>query len=98
MNTKYPDPISNPPNACLTDPGFLPTEGEISTDNAEPHFLLASYENEGETILGAVFLQRLTVPMSVHSERAGVEIELPDLASIHRWAATEFGEYEMGKL
>lgn len=98
MKTRYPDPVSNPPEACLTDPGCLPTEGEISADNAEPHFLLASYEAEGETILGSVFLQRLTVPMTVDSERAGIEIELPDLESIHRWAATEFYEYEMGAL
>lgn len=33
-----------------------------------------------------------------NSEKADRRIMLPDLASVHRWAATEFCEYEMGKL
>lgn len=95
---RYPDPVTDPPENCLTDPGFLPSEQKLTAVNAEPHFLLASYTADNPETLANVFLQRLRVPMTVHSQRAGMEIELPDLASIHRWAATEFEQYEMGEL
>lgn len=98
MKSRYPSPVDDPPENCLTDPGFLPNEEKVSAFNVEPHFLLASYEGDCPETLGNVFLQRLTVPMTVHSQRAGMEIELPNLESIHRWAATEFDQYEMGEL
>lgn len=96
--SRYPDPVNDPPEACLTHPDFLPTEDKLTAVNAGPHFLLASYTADNPETLANVFLQRLRVPMTVDSERAGMEIELPDLASIHRWAATEFDQYEMGQL
>lgn len=83
---------------CRTHPEYVPGEAALAAENSEPYFLLAAYDDDLPDTLGMVFLQRLQLPMIVYSERAGRQITLPDLASVHRWAATEFSQYEIGRL
>lgn len=85
---------------CRTIPECLPTEQEIrdAAQAEHAHFLIASWGRDQPETLSDVFLQRLELPMEVFSPRAGMDITLPDLASVHRWAATEFEQYEMGRL
>ena len=85
---------------CKTIPECLPTAQEIreNTRRGHAHFLIASWGGDQPETLANVFLQRLELPMEVFSSRAGMDITLADLASVHRWAATEFEQYEMRKL
>lgn len=84
---------------CLTHPEFLPTE-EMVAGRAQEYYLLAAHEEPGDPGLPLydVFLRRLALPMVVYSARARREITLPTLDSVHRWASTEFCQYEIGSL
>lgn len=88
---------TNLPDLCMTPKEYLPTEEDLESTQ-RTYFLLGAYDDDPPDPLGAVFLQRLILPMVVDSEKAGRKIRLPDLASVYRWAATEFCSYEVGYL
>lgn len=82
---------------CRTPDEQLPTEEQIRQAE-RPYYVLGAYDDDIPDTLGMVFLQSLTLPMVVDSEKADRKIALPDLDSVHCWAATEFHQYEIGSL
>lgn len=82
---------------CRVPPEHLPTEDQVRQAD-QPYYVLGAYDDDIPDALGMVFLQRLELPLTVDSEKADRRIMLPDLASVHRWAATEFHQYEIGCL
>lgn len=82
---------------CNTRPEYLPTDEQVQA-REEHYFVLGGYDRDNPNPLNDVFLQRLRLPMVVDSQRAGRKISLPDMASVHRWAATEFVAYEIDSL
>lgn len=82
---------------CNTLEEYLPTDEEVKAAKRD-YYILGGYDDDTPDPLGSVFLQRLELPMVVDSERAGREITLAGMDSVHRWAATEFATYEIGSL